>query len=349
MYGSSATPITGSANVAIGDHALAGLAGAGAYNVAIGYAAGYQGTAITTGTQNIFIGYEAQATTATDSNEIVIGEGVTGGGSNTTVIGNSSQTTLTVGGTGSLIVPAGTTGQRPSATTAGQIRYNSTSGAFEGYNGTSWITLYNPAQSAVPTEANTGLSTWENQGNATETDGPTGMQLAATGAWGSVDQPMAALCKTAPATPYSIIAEVTINGNSDNWGVMGWRNSSNGKTEDLAIWGQPSGGGGTGSTYVGWTVGGWEGYALSGQQGYGDGLWNQLPATNPVWLKLKNDGTNMYEYWSSDGQSWVEAYQEALSGSYLGATGYNQICMGLVSTSGATQILTLLNYQQTSP
>jgi hypothetical protein len=57
----------------------------------------------------------------------------------------------------------------------------------------------------------------------------------------------------------------------------------------------------------------------------------------------------MYEYWSVDGQSWVQAYSEALSGSYLGATGYNQICLMLVSSSGTTQILTLMSYQQTSP
>lgn len=43
-------------------------------------------------------------------------------------------------GTGALAVPAGTTAQRPSAV-VGQIRYNSTTGGFEGYNGSSWGTI----------------------------------------------------------------------------------------------------------------------------------------------------------------------------------------------------------------
>jgi hypothetical protein len=140
LEGVSATPLTGSYNTALGDLAIKSLQGAGAGNVAVGYQAGYSGTALTTGTNNVYIGYNAAANGATDTNEIVIGEATTGGGSNTTVIGNSSQTTLTVGGTGSLIVPVGTTGQRPNTTT-GQFRYNSTTGAFEGYNGTSWVTI----------------------------------------------------------------------------------------------------------------------------------------------------------------------------------------------------------------
>lgn len=42
--------------------------------------------------------------------------------------------------TGALKVPVGTDAQRPTAAT-GQIRFNSTSNAFEGYNGTTWGTL----------------------------------------------------------------------------------------------------------------------------------------------------------------------------------------------------------------
>lgn len=42
------------------------------------------------------------------------------------------------GGTGALRLPAGTTGQRPAATSTGMIRYNSTTNQAEIYNGTSW-------------------------------------------------------------------------------------------------------------------------------------------------------------------------------------------------------------------
>ena len=41
------------------------------------------------------------------------------------------------GGTGALVVPVGTTDQRPT-TTAGAIRYNSTLATYEGFNGTIW-------------------------------------------------------------------------------------------------------------------------------------------------------------------------------------------------------------------
>ena len=44
---------------------------------------------------------------------------------------------LNFSGTGSITVPNGTTGQRPGSPAAGMIRYNSTSGTFEGYT-TTW-------------------------------------------------------------------------------------------------------------------------------------------------------------------------------------------------------------------
>ena len=68
---------------------------------------------------------------------------------NTISITNSNGSlTLTPNGTGTAIVsgttaiqvPAGTTAQRPSAVT-GQIRFNSTLSAFEGYHGSSWNSL----------------------------------------------------------------------------------------------------------------------------------------------------------------------------------------------------------------
>ena len=44
------------------------------------------------------------------------------------------------GGTGALKIPVGTTGQRPTAAT-GQIRWNSTDGALEVYNGSAWTAV----------------------------------------------------------------------------------------------------------------------------------------------------------------------------------------------------------------
>ena len=48
---------------------------------------------------------------------------------------------LHVGGTSSMIVPIGTTAQRPVAA-QGMIRYNTTTSKFEGYTGTEWVDLH---------------------------------------------------------------------------------------------------------------------------------------------------------------------------------------------------------------
>ena len=63
------------------------------------------------------------------------------------VITSASTITLTptsgvveVNGTGAIVLPVGNTAQRPTAT-AGQIRFNSQLGRFEGYNGVNWIQL----------------------------------------------------------------------------------------------------------------------------------------------------------------------------------------------------------------
>ena len=47
---------------------------------------------------------------------------------------------LTMGGTGAFIPPVGTTGQRPSGST-GMVRYNSTTGQLEVYNGSAWVNV----------------------------------------------------------------------------------------------------------------------------------------------------------------------------------------------------------------
>jgi hypothetical protein len=48
---------------------------------------------------------------------------------------------LEVAGTGAIIVPIGTTAQRPATPVVGMIRFNSSLGKFEGYNGSAWNIL----------------------------------------------------------------------------------------------------------------------------------------------------------------------------------------------------------------
>ncbi|MBI2280882.1 MAG: tail fiber domain-containing protein [Bacteroidetes bacterium] len=63
---------TGNSNTAHGHSALYSVTGAGTGNTALGYNAGFSGTAITTGTYNTFIGYNASSNSATRTNSIVI-------------------------------------------------------------------------------------------------------------------------------------------------------------------------------------------------------------------------------------------------------------------------------------
>ena len=83
------TSTTSSFNVAIGHEALKDL-NSGGHNIAIGNDAG---NGITTGSQSIIIGSQADASDVTSQNEIVIGYNLSGNGSNTVTIGNSSITT----------------------------------------------------------------------------------------------------------------------------------------------------------------------------------------------------------------------------------------------------------------
>jgi hypothetical protein len=64
--------------------------------------------------------------------------------SGVTVIADNQDLTITgyanFSGTSAVKVPVGTDGERPTAA-QGQLRFNTTSGGFEGYNGTAWSSI----------------------------------------------------------------------------------------------------------------------------------------------------------------------------------------------------------------
>jgi hypothetical protein len=176
MTGTSANPLTGNYNTAIGDSALTAITTAAADNTVLGYKAGY---AVTGGTDNTLVGFQA-GDAVTGSSNIVLGESTTiTSGSGNIIIGNASTkvtnststqldigdtifgslaataggTALTVGvstddgaimtfaGDGAITMPVGTTVQRPTGAT-GMIRYNTDSGgSFEGYISGAWGAL----------------------------------------------------------------------------------------------------------------------------------------------------------------------------------------------------------------
>lgn len=96
-------------NTAIGAQSLRNIT-SGGYNVGIGALAGFYisggSTANQTSTNSIYIGYNTKANANADTNEIVIGHGATGAGSNTVTLGNASITDIYANQSGTATVHA---------------------------------------------------------------------------------------------------------------------------------------------------------------------------------------------------------------------------------------------------
>jgi hypothetical protein len=107
---------TGIFNTAIGNNALVKNI-TGSYNIALGYQSGNiisgtgdinTGTGATNSNSSIFIGYFTCPSAASNTNEIVIGHGATGNGSNTVTLGNNFVTRTYL--KGSVVIADGTQG-----------------------------------------------------------------------------------------------------------------------------------------------------------------------------------------------------------------------------------------------
>src|ERR1035437_2892940 len=68
-------------------------------------------------------------------------------------------TILTIGGTGALELPSGTTAQEPGTAVAGAIRWNTTTPAVEFYNGAIWSSISDTVNSVDVSGGTTGLTT----------------------------------------------------------------------------------------------------------------------------------------------------------------------------------------------
>jgi hypothetical protein len=92
----------------------------------------------------------ANGTVATDA--INLGQ-LTAALTNTTITGNLTVTgNGTFQGTGFLLISKGTTAERPASPVNGQIRYNTTTNQFEGYQGGAWGQLGGGATGGGPDE-----------------------------------------------------------------------------------------------------------------------------------------------------------------------------------------------------
>jgi hypothetical protein len=106
-------------------------------------------SALTTGTLPVTAGGTGLATIT--SGRILYGAGTSALGNSANLFFDSANTRLGVGtaspavtasfvGTDAMLLPVGNTGQRPTGAT-GYLRFNTTTAAFEGFNGTSWTSV----------------------------------------------------------------------------------------------------------------------------------------------------------------------------------------------------------------
>jgi hypothetical protein len=84
----------------------------------------------------------------------------------TETITPTASTSLTIGGTGALFIPAGTTAQRPIAPESGYIRFNTSNTVLEYYNGVAiqWQTFGSSTISALSNVSGTGFLTQTSSG-----------------------------------------------------------------------------------------------------------------------------------------------------------------------------------------
>lgn len=203
-----------------------------------------------------------------------------------------------------------------------------------GGGGGLWSGLIN---SSVPNQTGLGFNTWVNQGSATMTDiANVGISFAAPSN-GNVSS-LRFKWKTAPATPYTIIALTSSNGmnlgNNNGGGIIGWYDGT-AKCHALEYYDQAS----TPVREGKWT----NPTTLNSQTLLGAGN------TPNGWYRLKDDGTNISADFSFNGVDWLSVIAPiAKASAFNGATGYGKVLLGSDPFGNKAQ-WTLMSYKETSP
>ncbi len=161
----------------------------------------------------------------------------------------------------------------------------------------------------APTQASTGLTSWLNQEtSSTITDATNGVQLFYNGNGANL---FSAREGAAPATPYSIAIQLVVTGPwaSSMQPCFGWTDGTKIEVAMNNII--------TGIFEYGYTT------TTSGSFTQNATAYATVFNFNPIWLKIRDDGTTHYAYYSMDGTFWVLLYSHANTGGYL--ANYNHI------------------------
>lgn len=108
---------------------------------------------------------------------VTVGASVLASVSTGTDFAASSGTDLYINGTAALKISTGTTAQRPVTGAVGEIRYNSSTGRYEAYNGTTWISLQSVVLQVVTGTISTTTGTTTVPYDATVPQSTEGFQI----------------------------------------------------------------------------------------------------------------------------------------------------------------------------
>ena len=194
--------------------------------------------------------------------------------------------------------------------------------------------LWSGSMSAVPSSSNTPFTNWANQHSATVADSGAGIAITQAST-GSTDR-MAIRYGAVPAsTPYTLTALLAVTGMGVNTGnrsaTFGWYDGSS-KAQCFRLLYNSN-------AAIGLLVTRFNGLDSATSNDFG----STASVSNPCWLRLRNDGTNVYWEASLDGVNFLTLFQQALASSYLGSTGYTNVMFGN-QANGSTVIATLLSY-----
>lgn len=193
--------------------------------------------------------------------------------------------------------------------------------------------LYRDLISATPTSAGTGLTTWLNQGTAAVSDSAVGVCIDSPTS-GAADN-VAGRYMAAPTPPYTITALIAATTSTNrNAGVgIGWYDG----TAKLHILNYASSGGSIPLLQV----------AKFSSPTVFNGVDFSSAANNfsqPVWLRIGDDGTNVSFAFSQDGASFLPLFSIAKSAGYLGAAGYSNLIF-TVNPQGGRTLGTLMSWK----
>lgn len=194
--------------------------------------------------------------------------------------------------------------------------------------------LYSQVLSPTPTGTGTGLTNWFNQGSATETDSAVGMLITAPSSGGSGN--VTGLYMGAPSTPYTITALIarTANSNSYNGAGIGWYDGTN----KLHVLSYLTSNGNAPYLEV-------EKWNTATSFNSNDVASNPNSFSQPIWLQMRDDGTNVSFAFSQDGANFLQLFSVAKSSGFLGTTGYSQVIF-FTNPQGSNTLSTLLSWKQ---